>query len=542
MTSSKPLGQRKATQEIVPSGLQTTATIDSGLTTPGSLESGSSSLCTQQQSDEPNWPREWRAYSCLFGCFLLMFNSWGLVNAYGTYASYYMQHLLPGRDILLLNLVGSTQSFIVLLLSFVVGRLLDAGFVKNIVGLGAFLVTLGMFLLSVVNGKGDYNQGNYALIWLVQGLVTGLGMACFFVSSSQVAATWFIKRKTIAIGIVASGASIAGLIYPVMTKFLIAKVGFNNAVRYVSTAVALTCVLSWWLATPNPRHPMNKVAGTKGWWRRSEIWVDSHAFRNPSFSWFVAAISIMFFGFYAIFFNLEEWAAAQGFGIKDNTPPGLDSVHLGSEVPKDAIRTFWLLSIMNACSTFGRVGTAWLGEHYGPLLVHALVTLFAALTTLLLWTLATTLPLGIAFVVLFGILSGGVIGAPPASVAWILTETSDCPHKAAKLGQWVGMMYSVSAVFALTGPVIAGHLISQFGSFVTVQCWSGACLLGAAGCMFVSWRKAEGLRRGLGRREEEGVRVVQGQRPDWSRVSTLVAEGVLEEEKEKERESDEESR
>lgn len=156
-----------------------------------------------------------------------MFNSWGLVNAYGTFESYYMQHLLPTTDILLLNLVGSTQSFIVLLFSFAVGRLLDAGLSRYLIGVGWVLVTIGMFMLSLVNGRGRYNEGNYSLIWTTQGLVTGLGMACFFVSSSQskkihprpsntsidtfstpVAATWFIRKKGFAIGIVASGASI----------------------------------------------------------------------------------------------------------------------------------------------------------------------------------------------------------------------------------------------------------------------------------------------------------------------------------------------
>jgi MCP family monocarboxylic acid transporter-like MFS transporter 10 len=114
-----------------------------------------------------------------------MFNSWGIVNAYGTYASYYMQHLLPGQDILLFNLIGSTQSFIVLLFSAVVGRFLDAGYHRTLIIIGSVLVVLGQFLLSVSVGDGGYGQGNYGLIWLTQGLVTGLGMACFFVTSSQ---------------------------------------------------------------------------------------------------------------------------------------------------------------------------------------------------------------------------------------------------------------------------------------------------------------------------------------------------------------------
>lgn len=114
-----------------------------------------------------------------------MFNSWGIVNAYGTYASYYMQHLLPGQDILLFNLVGSTQSFIVLLLSAVVGRFLDAGYSRQLMIFGTFFVVLGQFMLSLSVGDGGYDQGKYGLIWLTQGALTGLGMSCFFVSSSQ---------------------------------------------------------------------------------------------------------------------------------------------------------------------------------------------------------------------------------------------------------------------------------------------------------------------------------------------------------------------
>lgn len=109
----------------------------------------------------------------------------GLVNTYGTYSSFYMQHLLPGRDLLLLNLVGSTQSGIVLFFSAIVGRFLDAGYIRYLLILGTVLLTIGSFTLSTVNGNGDYNQGNYGLIWLTQGFISGLGMACFFVSSSQ---------------------------------------------------------------------------------------------------------------------------------------------------------------------------------------------------------------------------------------------------------------------------------------------------------------------------------------------------------------------
>lgn len=71
-------------------------------------------------------------------------------------------------------------------------------------------------------------------------------------------ATWFKKKKGFAIGIVASGASIAGLIYPVMLKFLITETGFNNAQRYVATLTTVTAVLAILIARPNPEHQLRK--------------------------------------------------------------------------------------------------------------------------------------------------------------------------------------------------------------------------------------------------------------------------------------------
>lgn len=67
------------------------------------------------------------------------------------------------------NLVGSTQSFVVLILSAVVGRFLDAGWQRALITVGTVLVSLGSFLLSIVEGEGEYNQGNYGLTWLTQG-------------------------------------------------------------------------------------------------------------------------------------------------------------------------------------------------------------------------------------------------------------------------------------------------------------------------------------------------------------------------------------
>jgi len=363
-------------------------------------------------------------------------------------------------------------------------------------------------------------------------------MACFFVSSSQgtasqqsfgimqltlhlVVATWFKKKKGFAIGIVASGASIAGLVYPVMTKFLIASMGFNNAQRCVAALTTATALLSVLVARPNPAHQLRKPEK----WLRVRTFVDTQAFRNASFCWLTAAICFLFFGFYAVFFNLEEWAAREGLGYKDETPSGFE-IGLNHEVKKDAIRTFYLLSIMNGTSTLGRLSSSYLCDHFGALNVHSVVTLVASLLVLLLWTMAKTVPAAIAFVVLFGVFSGAVIGLPPASVAYILGGD---PAAQAKLGQWTGMMYSASAVFALTGPVIAGHLITTYNNnFLTVQCWSGACMLLSACCMAMAilYRKTPSARQYLATKKRQLTSSVDSSATAVNPQSTLEKEDV----------------
>jgi MCP family monocarboxylic acid transporter-like MFS transporter 10 len=101
------------------------------------------------------------------------------------------------------------------------------------------------------------------------------------------------------------------------------------------------------------------------------------------------------------------------------------------------------------------------------------------------WTLADTVSKALAFVIMFGIVSGAIIGLPPASVANIIDMSADVDHS--KLGQWTGMMYTMSSLFALTGPVIAGHLVSYYrNAYIAVQMWSGTCLFLSALCMLAA--------------------------------------------------------
>jgi MCP family monocarboxylic acid transporter-like MFS transporter 10 len=117
-----------------------------------------------------------------------------------------------------------------------------------------------------------------------------------------VASTWFPKRRGLAVGYVACGASVAGVIYPTMLRYLIETLGFNNAVRCVAGLTSLTCIYSFVFAAPNPDHDHHAPTD----WASKRTWFDTDVQSNRAFWWFTAAVAFMFFGFYPVFFNIEE--------------------------------------------------------------------------------------------------------------------------------------------------------------------------------------------------------------------------------------------
>lgn len=155
----------------------------------------------------------------------------GLIMSFGTFFRYYDEYLLPEATDTTIGLIGGIQAFIVLLLSFIVGRLLDAKFHRIIVGVGGVLAWLGYFCLSFTL-QGPENQGSYGLIILTQSIVAGVGMTCFFTHSSHCAiqvrkqsaqghvleadilVEWFPQQKYFAVGITSAGAAVGMMDLP----------------------------------------------------------------------------------------------------------------------------------------------------------------------------------------------------------------------------------------------------------------------------------------------------------------------------------------
>ena len=101
---------------------------------------------------------------------------------YGSFFRYYDKILLGDRaSDALIGLIGSVQAFLVLGLSLIAGRMLDAQHHRRILlGGGAIIISSYLFL--------SFVGARWGLILLTQGFMAGIGMACFFTHSSYCAA------------------------------------------------------------------------------------------------------------------------------------------------------------------------------------------------------------------------------------------------------------------------------------------------------------------------------------------------------------------
>jgi predicted MFS family arabinose efflux permease len=92
-----------------------------------------------------------------------------------------------------------------------------------------------------------------------------------------------------------------------MTRYLIDSMGFNKAVRLVATLVTVTSIYSLIFSVPNPAHSHPRPQS----YRALRTWIDPDALRSKAFIWFTIAVAFLFFGFYPVFFNLEEVSATE---------------------------------------------------------------------------------------------------------------------------------------------------------------------------------------------------------------------------------------
>lgn len=122
------------------------------------------------------------------------------MNAFGVFQTFYELDLLASKSPSVISWIGSTQAFLMFILSAVVGPIVDAGHLKSLLGVGSLLTVLGMFMTSLCS--------EYWQVFLAQALTMGLGFGCLYVPAPTIVSQYFGRNTALAMGASSAGSAI----------------------------------------------------------------------------------------------------------------------------------------------------------------------------------------------------------------------------------------------------------------------------------------------------------------------------------------------
>lgn len=184
---------------------------------------------------------------------LTVFNTWGYINSFGVFQTYYVTMLKETPSAI--SWVGSVQIFLLFFVGTFSGRATDYGLFRITFIVGSIFQLLGIFMTSL--------STKYWHLFLAQGILTGLGNGLIFCPTISMVSTYFSKKKSLALGLVASGTATGGLVFPVIVQQLLPKIGFPWTLRIMGfVMLAIVCVT---LTLTKPRLPPRKSGPLVEW-------------------------------------------------------------------------------------------------------------------------------------------------------------------------------------------------------------------------------------------------------------------------------------
>jgi len=252
--------------------------------------------------------------------------------------------------------IGSLQAFLLYIVSAVARPIFDARHLRALIWIGAILSVLGMMLTSI--------SRTYWQVLISQAVVVGVGIGCLFVAAVSIISQYFTTKKVFAYGITSTGSSIGQsaftLIFtsftkkkyrrrhnPIIFSRLQPRLGFGWATRVVAF-VMIALFITPLIGMKQRVRPAN----------RRELF-NATSFKDAPFLIFNIGVFFGFMGVYVPFYYVQLYA--------------LEVCHM------DESFSFYLLAIINASSTIGRVLPNFYADKTGPLNMQIPFTFIAAI-------------------------------------------------------------------------------------------------------------------------------------------------------------------
>ncbi|KAG1445780.1 hypothetical protein G6F56_009794 [Rhizopus delemar] len=248
---------------------------------------------------------------------------------------------------------------------------------------GTVMITLGLELASL--GSQIWH------LYLTQGVLFGIGASFIYMAIMGVAPQWFTKRRGLALGIMASGSGIGGLIIPNTMNAINSSLGHQWTYRILGF-ICLFCDI-WACILVKPKNPSQKAL------KRFSEMIDLSVLRNTDFLLFCLGSNIGLFGYSVPYFYLPSYATH--IGLSDSQ---------GSSI----------ISVSAAGNFVGRIVVGFLGDRIGKVNSNLIFTAITGLSALLIWTFANSYGSLMAYALVFGLTSGAYFAQVSPITASIL--------------------------------------------------------------------------------------------------------------------------
>lgn len=182
------------------------------------------------------------AWLQVLASFLVNLNDWGLVSSFGIFQAFYASDVLVKKSSLSIAWMGTTQGALLLLVGDFSGPFFDKGHFRSILVGAGLLMVFALIMLSL-------STEHYQVI-LTQGILVGICCGLLYIPSVALMPLYFKDRRGLALGLATSGASIGGVIYPIVFRRLLNELGFAWATRVIALIALVTLAVAAIITRP----------------------------------------------------------------------------------------------------------------------------------------------------------------------------------------------------------------------------------------------------------------------------------------------------
>lgn len=289
----------------------------------------------------------------------------------------------------------------------------------------------------------------YYQILLSQGVCSAFGVAAVFLASIGCVSGWFDKHRGTAFGILATGSSVGGVVFPILVTNLIEKANYGWAMRTGALVIAAMLAVTNLTVRRNGDIPPQMDLSSA---------MLKKPFSEGPFVILLLGLALVPFGLYTPINYLPTLAIQAGMdtGLAQN-----------------------LVSAYNGASLFGRVCSGILADRLGRFNLFIASCYVAGILVVAMWVPGTETAATFAFAAMFGLFSGAYIALVSALVAEI--------SPIGEIGYRNGISSLAQSVGGLASTPIAGVILQQANGVVWVKVYAGSFLIVGTTGVLLAW-------------------------------------------------------